>query len=61
MERLENNDVNQSIENCTGAFSYYRFAWQKMWKYFLELLLITIISFLVSIPTWGLWDNETNL
>ena len=29
-----------------------------MWKYFLELLLVTIISFLISIPTWGLFDEK---
>ena len=25
---------------------------------FLELLLVTIISFIVTFPTWGLWDKE---
>lgn len=32
--------------------------WQGLWKYFLELLLITIIVFLFSIPTWGTEATE---
>ena len=36
------------------AGSCYGYAWQQMWKYFLELLLITIIGFVLSIPSWGL-------
>ena len=41
-----------------SAFSHYRFAWGKLWKYFLELLLVTIISFLVEFPAFGLTDNS---
>lgn len=33
-----------------GVFSAYENAWKKMWKYFLELLLIGIISFAINLP-----------
>ena len=32
----------------------YGHGWKQMWKYILELLLIFIVSFLISIPSWGL-------
>ncbi len=32
----------------------YGHGWKQMWKYILELLLISILSFLISIPSWGL-------
>lgn len=31
----------------------YENGWQKLWKYILELLLITIISFLIYLPSYG--------
>lgn len=31
----------------------YKNGWQKLWKYILELLLITIISFLIYFPSYG--------
>jgi len=31
----------------------YKNGWQKLWKYILELLLITIISFLIYLPLYG--------
>ncbi len=31
----------------------YRNGWQKLWKYILELLLITIITFLINLPSGG--------
>jgi len=34
-----------------GVISSYEHGWQQLWKYFLELFLITIISWLISIPT----------
>lgn len=33
-----------------GVFSAYGHAWKKLWKYFLELLLIGIISFAINLP-----------
>jgi len=32
----------------------YGLGWGQMWKYILELLFIFIVSFLISIPSWGL-------
>ena len=48
--------IQPSISN--NPFSYYGFAWGKMWKYFLELLLVAIVSFLVFIPSGILFDDE---
>jgi hypothetical protein len=42
-----------------GAGAAYGHGWRQMWKYFLELLLITIVSFLLSIPTLGLYEEKT--
>jgi uncharacterized membrane protein len=36
------------------AGSCYSHGWRQMWKYFLELLLITIIGFVLTVPSWGL-------
>jgi uncharacterized membrane protein len=32
----------------------YRNGWRKLWKYFLELLIIAIVSFVISLPGHGL-------
>ncbi len=37
----------------------YSNGWQKLWKYFLELLLVSIVLFLFSLPSWGLdWVGD---
>ena len=40
-----------------GVFSSYGNGWRQLWKYFLELFLIGLIGFVISIPTgmggWG--------
>jgi uncharacterized membrane protein len=41
-----------------GVWTAYGHGWRQMWKYFLELLLITIVSFLLSIPTLGLYQEK---
>jgi len=41
-----------------GIGAAYGHGWRQMWKYFLELLLITIVSFLLTIPTLGLYEEE---
>jgi len=43
-----------------SAFSHYKFAWKKLWKYFLELLLVTIISVLVELPAIDFSFDEAN-
>lgn len=43
---------NESIVNYRpGVLSSYGNGWRQLWKYFLELLLITIIVGLISLPT----------
>jgi len=56
---IEIKDSHQ-IEKCSGAFSFYGFAWKKLWKYFLELLLVTIISVIIVIPSAGLENNASH-
>ncbi len=55
----------ESIENLTivnhSAFSHYRFAWGQLWKYFLELLLLIIISVLVELPGINFSFDKTDL
>lgn len=58
MSTVEERNINYEIQNCSSAFSCYGFAWRKMWKYFLELLLVTIVSFIVTIPTFGFWEGS---
>lgn len=41
-----------------GVFKSYGHGWRTMWKYFLELLLISIVSFLLAIPTIGLSSEK---
>jgi len=52
----QNNDhivQNSAVEALTVGASYKN-GWQRLWKYILELLLITIISILIHIPSSGL-------
>jgi hypothetical protein len=59
-----NNDTAPQSSNipkiANNPLSYYGFAWRKMWKYFLELLLVAIVSFLIFIPSGILFDNESH-
>ena len=41
-----------------GVRAAYGHGWHQMREYFLELLLITIVSFLVTIPTLGLYEEK---
>lgn len=38
----------------------YKNGWNKMWKYFLELFLISLIAFLIGLPN-GVWTIVTEL
>lgn len=58
METEENIKKEKLPINKYNPFSYYGFAWRRLWKYFLELLLVTIVSFLISLPTIGLFDDD---
>ena len=40
----------QSVPVCPRVFACYGHGWRQMWKYILELLLITIVSVLLSLP-----------
>jgi len=56
------NLSEQSIQNIShDPFSHYGFAWSRMWKYFLELLLVTIVSFILLLPTLGLNNDNTKI
>ena len=41
-----------------GAIASYSHGWKQMWSYFLELLLVSVVSFLVSVPALGLSVDE---
>jgi uncharacterized membrane protein len=51
---------SNSLINNPGVLSCYGNGWRQMRKYFLELLLIMVLSFLLSIPTLGLYIDELN-
>lgn len=51
--------LNQA-KNKYSPFSHYAFAWPKLWKFFLELLLVAIISTIIEAPSFSLWDEKTN-
>ena len=58
---MEENDIVEPIDlprESHNPFAYYGFAWKRLWSYFLELLLIAIVSFLISLPTMGLLDDK---
>ena len=61
---MEQNSITTNSESTiqpiisNNPFSYYGYAWGKMWKYFLELLLVAIVSFVVFIPSGILFDDE---
>jgi len=40
------------------VFASYRHAWKQLWKYFIELLLVSIVAILFSIPSIGLSVEE---
>jgi len=43
-----------------GVFSAYGNGWNKLWKYFLELLLLGVIGVIISIPAgMGSWSINT--
>ncbi len=41
-----------------GVIAPYGHAWKQMWIFFLELLLVSVVAFLVSIPSLGLSVKE---
>ena len=55
----ENNENLVNVKH--SAFSHYRFAWGQLWKYFLELLLLTIISVLIELPGIDFSFDKTDL
>jgi uncharacterized membrane protein len=59
---LEDNTTHSKTElpQINSVFSFYGFAWKKMWKYFLELLLVTIISVIIVLPSAGLENNASH-
>jgi len=41
-----------------GVVTAYRHAWKQLWKYFIELLLVSVVALLVSLPSIGLSFDE---
>ena len=41
-----------------GVLASYRHGWRQLWKYFIELLLVSVVAMLVSIPSIGLSVDE---
>ncbi len=52
------NKIPNQKELQPGIAAAYGHGWSQMRKYFLELLLITIISFLITLPAFGLYDEN---
>lgn len=48
----DDNTLSPEVGSC------YAHGWRIMWKYFLELLLILIVSILISIPSGGLSSGD---
>ena len=51
MTNVNENSVPASPILLIDASSCYSYAWKQLWKNFLELLVISIIYFLIAIPT----------
>ncbi len=52
----QGNVIRSSTVPEPGVFSAYGHAWNKMWKYFLELLLVAIVGFAIGVPAGiGSW------
>lgn len=50
---------HSSVAVIPGVGSAYSHGWQQMWKYFVELLLIGIISIIIGIPSGiGAWIGD---
>ena len=56
------NVLQNSVVLVPGVGSSYGNGWGKLWKYFLELLLIGIIGFVIGIPSWmGGWSGGAGI
>jgi uncharacterized membrane protein len=57
---MQNNNVQKnSVMLAPGVGSAYANGWRQLWKYFLGLFVIGIISFIIGIPTWmGEWTQD---
>ena len=53
-----NNFFAKNLIPSPGVFSCYSHGWRQMWRYFLELLLILIVSFIFSLPSLGLYYEK---
>ena len=59
MESKANVSQNQ-ITLVPGVGSSYRHGWRQLWKYFLELFLIFIITIIITSPgSMGSWSRES--
>ena len=60
---MEDDNINENKQPILNhsTFAFYGFSWNKIWKYFLELLLFGIVSFLLILPTIGLDKDNSYL
>ena len=58
MSTPSDSSATASSPPSPGVFSSYGHAWKNLWTIFLELLLVSIVSFLVSVPAMGLSVDE---
>lgn len=56
---MNNNELNNEVRlpPIPSVFDLFGISWRQMWKYFLELLLLTIISIIILLPTSFLENN----
>ena len=52
---IQNDDSNTYPPEAGACYGH---AWRILWKYFLELLLILVVSILISIPSGGLGTSD---
>ena len=55
---MDNVNKEKSPVIMPYSGSCYGNGWNQMKKYFFELLLVLIVSFLLSMPTWGLGSSD---
>ena len=58
MDQSKEDVAKQSIVLKPGVCSSYKNGWRQMWKYFLELFLIGILSLIIGLPSGiGGWSD----
>ena len=59
MSEEKNQNMQNAVVPAPELGACYGHGWQQLWKYFLELLLISIIAFIIGIPSsMGGWAKD---